>query len=190
MSINSLTNAACARRTDFHPHGQTPQGLAQIAQAAYTTPDAAAQPTAADAASTTAPGGVGVAFNVLFGYIPTEVVTIYVAFLAGINTTDAVTPGDWRAFWGFLSATPLVVWLIYAAKVKTAGKPLPVKFRVWPLWEMCAGTVAYAAWAFALPNTPFSSVAWYSAGLAGVLVLVVSTALGLLAPLFQNKLTV
>jgi hypothetical protein len=190
MSINSLTNAAISRRTDFHPHGQTPQGLAQIAQAAYTTPSVTPPPTAANAATPTPPGGVGVAFNVLFGYIPTEVVTLYVAFLAGINTTDAVTPGDRRTFWGFLCVTPLVVWLVYAAKIKAERKPLPVKFSAWPLWEMFAGTMAYAAWAIAMPNTPFQGKPWHSPGLAAVLVLGVSAALGLFAPLFQKPLKI
>jgi hypothetical protein len=54
---------------------------------------------------------------------------------------------------------------------------------------MFAATFAFCAWAFALPNTPFQVFAsWYSAGLAGISVLLASTVLGLLAPLFQRPL--
>jgi hypothetical protein len=47
------------------------------------------------------------------------------------------------------------------------------------------------AWAFALPNSPFRDFAqfgWYSQALAGVMVLVVSTTLGLIAPIVQRPL--
>jgi len=49
---------------------------------------------------------------------------------------------------------------------------------------MLAATLAYVAWAVALPNTPCAEYAWYSPALAGVTTLVVSTILGLLAPFF------
>lgn len=43
----------------------------------------------------------------------------------------------------------------------------------------------------ALPNTPFAEFTdWYSAALSGVMVLVASTVLGLLAPFFQRPLKV
>ncbi len=61
-------------------------------------------------------------------------------------------------------------------------------FSQWPVWEMMAATLAYAAWAFALPSTPFTQFTWYSPGLAGALVPVVSTVLGSVAPLFQRQL--
>jgi hypothetical protein len=128
--------------------------------------------------------------HVLFGYIPTEILTLYVAVLAAITQKGQVTNGDWVASWGFLVATPIVVWLVYAAKIKAAQKPLPLAPRTWPLWEMFAGTLAFLAWEFALPNTPFTVYEWYSGGLSGVVVLVTSTMLGLLAPFFQQPLSV
>ena len=131
---------------------------------------------------------IDTAFNVLFGYIPTEILTLYVAVLAAVHE-EKITAADWIAFWSFLVATPIVVWLVYAAKVKAAGKALPLEFAAWPVWEMFAGTVAYCAWAFALPNAPFSEYPWYSSALSGVAVLVGSTVLGLLSPFFQNPLT-
>ena len=187
MSINALANAAAARRTDLAPLDTVPKGLREIARAAETPPTAKPTPPAGAGPSETA-AQIDTAFNVLFGHIPTEILTLYVAVLAAVHQTDKVTPADWGAFWAFLAATPIVVWLVYGAKVKAAGKALPLGFGAWPVWEMFAGTVAYCTWAFALPNAPFSGYSWYSSALSGVAVLVGSTVLGLLAPFFQNPL--
>jgi hypothetical protein len=195
MSISSLANAAAARRSDFAPLGGIPQGLAEIASASGTAPAPAPH-----AASPPPPGGppapsanqgangVNTALNVLFGYIPTEVLTLYVAFIAAIQKPDKVSRAQWVVFWSFLAFTPIVVWMVYAAKVKVARGALPIAFRAWPVWEMLAATIAYVVWAFALPQTPFVQYLWYSSALAGIAVLVTSTVLGLLAPLFQRPL--
>jgi hypothetical protein len=119
-------------------------------------------------------------------YIPTEVLTLYVAVVAALQPAGA-TPA-WITFWCFLICTPVVVWVVYAIKAKTAKSPFPAAIRTWPLWEMIAGSIAYVAWAFALPGSPFASWAHYSAALAGVIVLVASTILGLLAPLFARSI--
>jgi hypothetical protein len=190
MSINSLANAAAARRPDFPPFNSVPQRLEEIAAAAATLPTPSPggvppqQPPAAQSAN-----AVNTALNLLFGYIPTEVLTLYVAVLAAIQKPAIVTRAEWITLWGFLVATPIVVWLVYGAKVKAAQKQMPVAPRTWPVWEMFAATVAYCAWAFALPNTPFASYSWYSAALSGIAVLVASTVLGLLAPFFQRPLS-
>lgn len=191
MSLRSLANSAIARREDFLPHG-TPKTYRQIAAAASTPPvptDAAA-PGAAGAVRTY---DVDTALHVLFGYIPTEVLTLYVAVLAALAGGEE--PGKptplgsmWVAFWIFLCATPVVKWLIFSAKLKAYGKPLPWSPRTWPVWEMVAAAIAFCAWAFALPSTPFAKFSWYSAAVAALALLVASTVLGLLAPLFQNQL--
>lgn len=108
MSINTLTNAAMARRLDFVPFGSVPKNLSQIAAAAANAPRSREQ-----AASAAAENGnaVNTALHVLFGYIPTEVLTLYVAVLAAIQKPGQVTKADWITFWVFLVATPVVVWL-------------------------------------------------------------------------------
>jgi hypothetical protein len=78
--------------------------------------------------------------------------------------------------------------VVYATKLKAAGKPLPTTWASLPVWEMTAALLSFAAWAFALPNAPFSRYPWYSPPIAGFVVLLASTVLGLLAPLFQNPL--
>ena len=190
MSINSMANAAAARRPDMVPLGEVPRTLHQIAKAASTPPTtlpASAAPGMPGAAAPSAP--VDTTYNVLFGYIPTEVLTLYVAVLAAVQQAGKVTSTDWLVFWIFLFATPIIVWLVYGAKLKSLQKPLPLNFGAWPVWEMFAAMAAYTAWSFALPNSPFTQYGWYSSALSGLAVLVASTLLGLLAPFFQKPLS-
>jgi len=186
MSINTLTNEAIARRSDFVPRVSVPEKLNHIAMNASATPRSKDQV----AAGTGDTGNsVNTALNVLFGYIPTEVLTLYVAILAAIQKPGQVTKADWITFWIFLAATPLIVWLVFGAKIVSAGKPLPWHPKGWPLWGMFAATIAYCAWAFALPNSPFTVYQWYSSSLAGISVLVASAVLGLLGPFFRKPLS-
>ena len=209
-----MANAATARRADFEPAGRVPQNMAEIAQAAAMSlplaapvaiprngvpvaPDLAPladSPPPATASAVEPASNVDTALHLLFGYIPTEVLTLYVAVLAalGVEKPDAgkvasaiPAHASGVVFWWFLGATPVVVWLVYAAKVKAAQERIPYQPSQWPVWEMFAATVAYFAWAFAMPNNPFAGKPWYSSGFAGISVLVASTLLGLLAPLCQ-----
>ena len=139
MSINSLANAAIARRPDFEPLNEVPQGLNAIARAAATP--AGVPPGPAVGTPEESANAVNTALHVLFGYIPTEVLTLYVAILAALQNPAPsgavqsvgspgaaiakVSTGEWIAFWCFLVATPIVVWLVYGAKLKAAKKPLP-----------------------------------------------------------------
>jgi hypothetical protein len=190
MSINSIANAAVARRSDFAPAGGPPRGYAGIALAAAMPVSLApatgeAQPVAPGTAKT---DGVSIAYNVLFAYIPTEVLTLYVALVAALHESNQNSHAQWVALWAFLIATPLVMWLAYAAKIKAAGCRLPFHPSQWPVWEMLASTMAYFAWAFALPNSPFSENLWYTSAMGTFVVLVTSAAIGLLAPLFQRQI--
>jgi hypothetical protein len=186
MSINSLTNAAAGRRPDTLPKDDVPKDFGDIAAAANSPPtntQPAAGSTLADKKNS-----VETTLNVLFGYIPTEVITLYVTVISTIETGDKATLAEWIAFVAFVVSTPMVVWLVYAAKLKAAGKQLPLSFGALPVWEMLAATIAFVAWSFALPRSPFGAFDWYSPELSGVIVLIVSTFLGLLAPFFQRPL--
>jgi hypothetical protein len=189
MSINSLANAAAARRPDTVPLGEVPKTLDQIAKAAI-TPPTTNPPLVGHGGHLAAPSTpVDTTFNVLFGYIPTEVLTLYVATLAAVQQEGKVIPTDWLVFWIFLFATPVIVWLVYGGKLMTLRIKAPLNFGAWPIWEMLAATIAYTAWAFALPHSPFTEYPWYSSALSGLAVLVVSTLLGLVAPFFQKPLS-
>ena len=198
MSINALTNAAVARRPDFQPEGAVPESLAEVAVAATATPlptpAPADVPLTASSSAAVASSGPSTALQTLTTYIPTEVLTLYVSAIAALGPLTVrvgsrdLDVGRWLPFWCFLAATPLIVWVAFASKIKAAGRPLPVHISKWPLWEMTAATVAYAAWTFALPATPFAQESWYSSGLASFLILVVSAGLGAIAPLMQRQL--
>ncbi len=138
------------------------------------------------------------ALSAITTYIPTEILTLYVGARAALTqtvspvigaaqniTSAAQNPSEWMAFGLATGVTPLVVWIVYAAKLRAANSPLPLRPTTWPVWEMFAATTAFAVWATALPNSPFSYFAnWYSPAIAGLAVLVVSTMLGLVAPIF------
>lgn len=177
MSVSSMTNVAFARRRDVAPTDEAPDSIGAIAASKGDPPE-------------TQTAGSS-ALSAIAAYIPTEVLTVYVAVIAAINPAQASATSSGSAagaFLFFLVATPIVVWLVYAGKVRKAKKKLPVKLAQWPKWEMFAATVAYAAWAFALPETPFASYAWYSAAIAAVAVLLVSMAIGLIAPVVAQTL--
>jgi len=173
MSISAMANIAIARREAPIPAGT---GAAVKAAAVATQPP----PTRTGASSD--------ALDVLMAYIPTETLVLYVAVLAAVQDGSGVgSSAPWWSFRTFLVATPVVVWLVFAGKLRGMGEDLPLKIRAWPKWEMTAATVAFVAWAMALPDTPFMAFPWYSSALAGVTVLVASSVLGLLAPIFMRK---
>ena len=181
MSVSSLADVAFVRRTDVEvpniPNAGSADPLTRRIELVNTpTPNAQTS--------------ISTALKVIATYIPTEVLTLYVAVLAALRTPGQTDNRLSVTFYSFLIVTPVVVWLVYAAKCKGGGKPLPLTPKSWPVWEMFAAAVAYAAWAFAMSDNPFSVFTWYSSALAGVVVLIVSTLLGLLAPIFQRPINV
>lgn len=125
------------------------------------------------------------AIGVLFSYIPTEIIALYVAVIAAINSNNS--NAGWITFFVFLVFTPVVVWLVYAAKVKKMSGTIPFSFSSLPIWELIASTLAFIAWAFALPNSVFQVFSWYSQSVAGVSILLTSTVLSLIAPFFNES---
>jgi bacteriorhodopsin len=103
------------------------------------------------------------------------------AAAAGVTTTPIIAYGV------FVVLTPIVVWGLYASRAVEAGKKLPRSLASWPKWEMVAATLAFAAWAAALPSSPLERYGWFTAGLAGVVALVLSMLIGLFAPIFSSN---
>ena len=178
MSINAMADAAISRRPDYPPFNEQPKTIAERAQAAgnESTPD----------------NSLTTAIKTLTTYIPTETLTLYVAFIAVIQPSNGNLSSTltirWVAFFLFLIFTPFAVWITYATKMVSDKKMIPLNPGYWPWWEMTAGTIAYISWAYGLPSSVFAQFAWYSAPLAGFFVLVTSTLLGMLAGLFQQPL--
>ncbi len=131
------------------------------------------------------------ALGAIVAYFPTEINVTYTAVIAALSGTLSTSrAGQWVAFWCFLAATPIVTWLVYAARVRQSGAELPLDPRRWPVLEMSISTVAFVVWAGALPESPLQQVKNYSPAVAGVMVLVVTAALGLAAPVLGRQVKV
>jgi len=131
---------------------------------------------------------VGEAAASIAGYIPSEIVTVYVAAIALVTDPTRSRTGLWVAFWCCLACVPLVVWLLYAADSKASAKPVPFHPRAWPYYEVSLAVIAFGLWAAMLPNTPFEDHDWYRKDVAGFLTLVFTIAVGLFAPLFTRPI--
>jgi len=175
-----MTNVAISRRTDFGG-AVVPKSVDEVAAAT------------AERRDTQSTGST--ALKAIAAYIPTEVIGLYLAALAAVrageNTLGAVaSAAELTTFYVFIIGTPVFVWLVYAGKAKTGGAKLPLSPGQWPIWEMFASAVSFSAWAYALPESPFTRFSWYTTALGTFVVLVASTVLGLLAPIFQKEITI
>ena len=149
-------------------HAMTNRALSADPAVPYTDPDAGNPATA------------------IVGYIPTEIVAVYVPAVAAITTPGVpIGDGQWVLLIVVLALTPITTWAVFAAKRRNAGAPLPVAPSTWPWPEMLIASVAFLLWAFTLPRTPFEQFDWYRPGLAAVLLLVGTLVLGLLVPLLR-----
>jgi hypothetical protein len=123
------------------------------------------------------------AIGQLARWIPTESITLYVAFLGVLNpiagtvrACDGRYAGRWAALGAFLVATVCIVVLVHSAKVRRTLEP----FR-WPVFEMSVSAVAFTAWAIALPDTPLNDFCGYKPELGAFIVLATTAIIGLVA---------
>ena len=158
MSISAMTNVAMSRRTDVPTTPPVPNTQGAIVEATSGTPESRQ--------------GVGGALQVIMTYIPTEILALYTSVATAIQSSDtSILTGNagWYAFVVCLFLTPTSVWLMYAGKVRLSGKDLPLWISKWPQWEMFAATIAFAAWAYSMPNSPFRFLeGYYSPGIAAI----------------------
>jgi hypothetical protein len=125
------------------------------------------------------------ALNALVGYIPTEVITLYVAALSAESALHS-TFGFIDAaaiLWFFVALTPLLLLLIYVSKVAATGDKLPGP-AIWPWWKMCAATIAFFVWALAVPGNPYLKD--MTAAVSGLGAMLVSTLLSVMTPIFER----
>jgi uncharacterized membrane protein len=114
-----------------------------------------------DPRSIGSPDAAGIATNLISQitrWVPTETITIYVVLLALLAPLAGHSPSftsRWVLFSVITAINPVVVILLTMAKTKGGDA---FKF---PVFEMIIASVAFAAWAFALPDTPLSSISGY-----------------------------
>lgn len=126
--------------------------------------------------------------NVLVKYIPTEVVTMYVAAVSATPSLRSTLPfvSTSLMYWLFAVATPVLLLLVYAGKRSSEGlMPLPAVKEL-PWWKMIAATVAFLVWALAVPGNPYI-IGEGGAVVAGFGAVAISTALSLLEPIFERN---
>ena len=127
----------------------------------------------------------------LLRYTPTEWVGIYLAAIAllptlpdeGVSLSDSSFTWRWIVFGIFTGLTPFAVWSVAAVQARAAG----VKATV-PWFEMIVGTFAFAAWAIALPLSPFYDFADWSGWMGALIAIIVLAVIGLVAKLTGKAL--
>jgi hypothetical protein len=116
--------------------------------------------------------------DALARYIPTEAIALYLALLGAIGASTSGYMGRWIAFGVFLFATPLLIFIDWKIKSRGASRPDPGLARKLLTFNLIAATLAFAAWGFSLPASPFGAMSFYDERWAGFVALAVSVALG------------
>jgi hypothetical protein len=116
--------------------------------------------------------------NQITRWIPTETITVYVALLpllAPLAQHDPSYHSRWVLFGVIAGSNPLIVILLTMAKTP-AGQGFSL-----PWFEMVVAPVAFAAWAFALPDTPLNSVVGYDIKWNAAILTITTTGITLIA---------
>jgi hypothetical protein len=157
-----------------------------------------AREAAAPAAPAAPPGGapppapVGVDTNVvnqLTRWIPTETITLYVAWLAILGPL-AVTGTQKLCDLSYVSrvwstvafAVVSAVIVLGLTKVKAAQNN---KAFTWPIFEMIISPIAFTAWALALPETPLQAFCGYNTAIGAFIVIATTIAVSVVASAFN-----
>ena len=196
MSINSLANAAIARRTDSYPYiNRAPESYTEIA-AGFSREPKAAEPVKAEtrtippekkeAAGQESASPLTTALKMLRGYIPDEIISAYILIGSLVSGTGfKVIP-----YYCFIVLTPLATWGAYVSKIKEMNKTNSASYKAMPVWEMMAALIAFAGWGCALPGNPFEGIEGYSPQVGVGVAVMLLIAVSILAKAFQNKLKV
>jgi hypothetical protein len=191
MSINSLTNDELRRNQAFResvaPRRSVRRGIEGgdvPAPPAETMPPGAAVEVAIHESRTND------SLSQLTNYLPVETLTLYVAAVSAAPGLSSVFPFMSASFlyWAFAVLTPIFVLLALAVKRREANMSPFSPLGQFPWWKMFAATVAFLAWALAIPNNPYISG---EAGgtVAAFLALFISTILNRLERVFQPPVT-
>ena len=127
------------------------------------------------------------AFEALARYIPTEIVTLYIAAASAMEALKQALPSvnETNTYWFFVAITPLVFLIVLAGKRVANDLSAWPGFGGIPYWKLCAATVAFAVWALAVPTTPYFQGAAGGA-IAAFFATFVSVFLSLLSPVFEK----
>lgn len=124
-------------------------------------------------------------------FIPTESITLYVSAVSAQKALQEyagwLTPS--MSYKIVVVLTPILMLILFLRQLAVAGAPWKVPPSKWPIWRMIASTIAFAAWATAVPGNPVVDPASAAGGVvAAFLALFVSLVLNLLSPFFEKRL--
>jgi len=155
-----------------------------------TFPNTIAPPARDDEQNSSETNALASAARTIVAYIPTEIVTIYVAAVAAADIPGKQPAGgQWVLFWIFLVLTPIIVWGTYALAMKENRRGRPWRFRQWPATSMALATLSFTLWAFSLPKSPFGGFSWYRPSIGSVALLVGTLIIGTIASLAEPPAT-
>jgi hypothetical protein len=156
--------------------------------------EAAAAATASPSATAPDPGTppVGVPSNVvnqLVAYIPTEIITVWVALIAVLNDPKppvgkTICHADWSTQWKLAIASAVLASLLAIGFAYRKFKDTPGVTFKFPLFAAAAAPAAFLAWAVALPEGPLRSACWYSDQAGAFIVTITTVAIASLAYIF------
>jgi uncharacterized membrane protein len=128
----------------------------------------------------------------LLRYTPTEVVGLYIAVVSVLpalpdegvtEVCESSFTWRWVLFALFAVATPFAV--VAASKVQAVRAKTTF---AWPVFEMVVATLAFAAWAVALPASPFFDFCSWEGWMGAVVGIVVVLGIGIAAKLAGKAL--
>jgi hypothetical protein len=125
------------------------------------------------------------ALNFLVKFIPTEVITLYIAALSAASALK-VTVSFLTVevlYWAFALFTPIFLLLVMVGK--QPNNELLKSIGRWPWWKMIASLIAFLIWALAVPNHPYITNEAYAIA-ASLGALVISTILSAMSPIFER----
>ena len=182
MSLNKLAQMAAENQVDADTARNRQYSDQQLNQAANRSPSVATV-TENQTSST-----INKAADALIKYIPTEIITLYVAATSAGPGLKVLFGGHGNRqilYWGFVCLTPIALLLLYWGSLQAERKPFPSISNL-PWWKLIASTIAFGVWGLSVPRNPFVSepIAGVAAGfLAGF----VSVFLNILAPIFERQ---
>ena len=120
-----------------------------------------------------APAGV---LGQLADFIPTEAVALYVAILPfTVPKNLSLERQDFTSRWLLASGVAVAAVLFGVGVYRRAVMDRGETFR-WPVRRTATVLVAYTAWVFAIPASPFNAFDWYT-GSVGAVIGIAATAL-------------
>lgn len=124
-------------------------------------------------------GGTADVLSRLTLFIPTEAVALYVAILPFTVPKDIpLTKQDFTSRWILAIGVGVVAVLFGVGIYRRAVIERGERFR-WPIRRTATLLIAYGAWVFAIPASPFNSFGWYTGALGAAVGIAATTAIAL-----------